>query len=72
MLGALPEGVSVLESGGDSNSVSIGQIVFSPKIEITGNADKESIIAAIRAEYPEFIDLLERWFMERGYFAYES
>ena len=72
MLGALPEGVSVLESGGDSNSVSIGKIVFSPKIEITGNADKESIIAAIRAEYPEFIDLLERWFMERGYFAYES
>lgn len=72
MLGALPEGVSVLESGGDSNSVSIGQIVFSPKNEITGNADKESIIAAIRAEYPEFIDLLERWFMERGYFAYES
>lgn len=72
MLGALPEGVSVLESGGDSNSISIGQIVFSPKIEITGNADKESIIAAIRAEYPEFIDLLERWFMERGYFAYES
>lgn len=72
MLGALPEGVSVLESGGDNNSVSIGQIVFSPKIEITGNADKESIIAAIRAEYPEFIDLLERWFMERGYFAYES
>lgn len=72
MLGALPEGVSVLESGGDSNSVSIGQIVFSPKIEIIGNADKESIIAAIRAEYPEFIDLLERWFMERGYFAYES
>ena len=72
MLGALPEGVSVLESGGDSNSVSIGQIVFSPKIEITGNADKESIIAAIRAEYPEFIDLLEQWFMERGYFAYES
>lgn len=72
MLGALPEGVSVLESGGDSNSVSIGQIVFSPKIEITGNADKESIIAAIRAEYPEFIDLLERWFMERGYFDYES
>lgn len=72
MLGALPEGVSVLESGGDSNSVSIGQIIFSPKIEITGNADKESIIAAIRAEYPEFIDLLERWFMERGYFAYES
>lgn len=72
MLGALPEGVSVLESGGDSNSVSIGQIVFSPKIEITGNADKESVIAAIRAEYQEFIDLLERWFMERGYFAYES
>lgn len=72
MLGALPEGVSVLESGGDSNSISIGQILFSPKIEITGNADKESIIAAIRAEYPEFIDLLERWFMERGYFAYES
>ena len=55
-----------------SRTVSIGEINFSPKIEITGNADKENIMAAIEAEYPEFIDLLERWFEERGYFAYEN
>lgn len=71
MLGALPDDVDPLETN-NSRTVSIGEINFSPKIEITGNADKEDIMAAIEAEYPEFIDLLERWFMERGYFAYES
>lgn len=71
MLGALPDDVDPLETN-NSRTVSIGEINFSPKIEITGNADKENIMAAIEAEYPEFIDLLERWFEERGYFAYEN
>ncbi len=71
MLGALPDDVNPLESS-TNNMVSIGEINFSPKIEITGNAEKEDIMTAIEAEYPEFIDLLERWFEERGYFAYEN
>lgn len=71
MLGALPDNASpLMDNAYGSNSVSIGQINFSPKIEITGNASKQDVMAAIEAEYPEFIDLLERWFDERGYFAY--
>lgn len=71
MLGALPDNASpLMDNTYGSNNVSIGQINFSPKIEIAGNANKQDVMAAIEAEYPEFIDLLERWFAERGYFAY--
>ena len=71
MLGALPDNASpLMDNTYGTNNVSIGQINFSPKIEIAGNANKQDVIAAIKAEYPEFIDLLERWFAERGYFAY--
>lgn len=71
MLGALPDNASpLMDNTYGTNSVSIGQINFSPKIEIAGNANKQDVMAAIEAEYPEFIDLLERWFAERGYFAY--
>ena len=71
MLGALPNNASpLMDNTYGTNSVSIGQINFSPKIEIAGNANKQDVMAAIEAEYPEFIDLLERWFAERGYYAY--
>lgn len=77
MLGALSDSSAPLLDSGNNGSggnggggVKIEKIEFSPKIEITGTTDKESIMAAIEAEYPEFIDLLERWFMERGYFAF--
>ncbi len=72
MLGAIPDGVNPLESSHQNNSLNMGDIVFSPKIQITGNADKNDIITAIKSEYPEFIDLLEHWFTERRYFAYEN
>lgn len=72
MLGAIPDGVNPLEDNHQSNSLNMGDIIFSPNIQITGNADKNDIITAIKAEYPEFIDLLERWFAERKYFAYEN
>ena len=50
-------------SGGDVN---LGGVTFAPQITVTGQADKESIMEAIEAEYPEFIDMLESWFSGRG------
>lgn len=44
----------------------MGGITFAPNITVNGNANKESIMAAIEAEYPEFCDMLERWAYERG------
>ena len=41
-------------------------MTFAPQITVTGQADKESIMEAIEAEYPEFIDMLESWFSGRG------
>ena len=71
MLGADRADYSLTTDGGSGQTtVEIGEINFSPKIEITGNADKNDVMAAIEAEYPEFTDMLDRYFEERGYFAY--
>lgn len=71
MLGADNSDFSLITDGGSKQTaVEIGEINFSPKIEITGNADKADVMAAIEAEYPEFTDMLDRYFKERGYFAY--
>lgn len=71
MLGADSSDYSLAtDSGSGQTTVEIGEINFSPKIEITGTADKADIMAAIEAEYPEFTDMLDRYFEERGYFAY--
>lgn len=69
MLGA---NVSDFSLGGDSGGtyVDMGGVSFAPNIVIHGNADKESIMEAIEDEYPEFIDMLEKWFAERGKPAY--
>ena len=67
MLGATPEDADFGLSGtGNHTAVDIGGITFAPNITITGNADKRSIIQAIRDEYPEFLDMLDEYFMERG------
>lgn len=53
--------------GGTSNTTyDLGGVTFAPNITITGNADKQSIMEAIEAEYPEFIDFLEEWLAERS------
>ena len=54
--------------GGTSGQpyVDMGGVAFAPKITVNGNADKDSIMEAIEAEYPEFCDMLERWAYERG------
>lgn len=54
-------------SGGSGGSYfDMGGVTFAPNITIHGNANKESIMEAIEAEYPEFIDMLEEWFRGRG------
>lgn len=69
MLGADSSDYSL---GGTSSGTSIdmGGVTFAPNITVTGHADKESIMAAIEAEYPEFIDMLEQWLFERGRVVY--
>ena len=71
MLGADEDGTSFTLSGGSSGGgVNLGGVTFAPQITVTGQADKESIMEAIEAEYPEFIDMLEAWFVGRGKPAY--
>lgn len=56
--------------GERSTSIDIGGVSFAPQITVQGNAHKEDIIQAIRAAYPEFLDMLEEWIDERGEYVY--
>ena len=56
--------------GGGGSSVDFGGVTFAPNITVTGKADKESIMEAIEAEYPEFLDMLEEYFMQRRVTTY--
>ena len=58
--------------GGTSGGVTVdfGGVTFAPNITVTGHADKASIMEAIEAEYPEFLDMLEEYLVERGALAY--
>lgn len=69
MLGADASDFSL---GGTSGGtvIDMGGVNFAPNITVTGNADKETIMQAIEAEYPEFIDMLEQWLFERGRLVY--
>ena len=62
MLGAADFSLSG-NSGGDSYHM--GGVTFAPQITVTGMADKQSIMEAIRNEYPEFLDMLEEWWNGR-------
>lgn len=68
MLGADSSDYSLGGSGG--SGISINGVTFSPSITISGRADKETIMEAIEAEYPEFVDMLEQWLYERGRLVY--
>lgn len=50
-------------SGGSSYNVE--EIKFAPSIVIHGQADKKTIMDAIEAEYPEFMDMLDEYFEGR-------
>ena len=56
--------------GGGGSNVDLGGVTFAPNITVTGKADKESIMEAIEAEYPEFLDMLEEYFMQRSVTTY--
>lgn len=63
LLGATVDDVGFSLSGGSSGGTSIdfGGVTFAPNITVAGNADKQTIMEAIEAEYPEFEDFLDRW-----------
>lgn len=67
LLGATADDAGFSLSGTSSGAVvDMGGVTFAPNITIGGKADKESVIKAIEDEYPEFLDMLERWLFERG------
>lgn len=59
-----------LGGGSSETYFDMGGVTFSPNIVIHGHADKQSVMEAIEAEYPEFIDMLEEWFARKGVTAY--
>ena len=67
---ALDEGFTLSGGGDTAYYLDMGGVTFAPHIEIKGEADKQSVIDAIRDEYPEFLDMLEEWFSERGVTVY--
>ncbi len=69
MLGADAADYSLGGSSGGAY-IDFGGVSFAPNITVQGNADKESIMEAIEAEYPEFIDMLEEFLMQRSVTAY--
>lgn len=72
MLNATPEdaGFTLSDNSGGGTYIEMGSVNFSPHIEFKGEADKRSVIDAIRDEYPEFLDMLEEWLAERGVTVY--
>lgn len=69
MLGADPADYVFSSSVGGSN-IDFGGVTFAPNITVSGNADRDSIVEAIRDEYPEFLDMLEEFIMQRSVTAY--
>ena len=72
MLGATSDDAGYGMLGGTTttnNGVTI-TAPFAPQVHVEGNAEKSSIIQAIRDEYPEFLDMLEEFLEEREGLAY--
>ena len=65
MLGVTTEDFSLSDSSGGNTSVDLGGVSFSPTVNVSGNAGTGDIVKAIKAEYPEFLDMLERWLIDR-------
>lgn len=70
ILGATPDDFSLSGSSSGGTVIDMGGVSFSPNITFTGKADKESVVKALEDEYPEFLDMLERWLLERGLTVY--
>lgn len=63
MLGVDPT-YSLSGSTGGSYT-NLGGVTFAPNITVQGDAKKQDIIEAIRAAYPEFLDMLDEMLAER-------
>lgn len=70
MLGADTSDYFLGVGGGTHTSIDLGGVTFAPNITVTGHATKETIMQAIEDEYPEFLDMLEAYFMERAASSY--
>jgi hypothetical protein len=70
MLGAEASDFYLGGGGSGGTVIDIGGISFAPNITITGTASKQTIMDAIEAEYPEFIDMLEEYLVNRGATVY--
>lgn len=72
LLGATADdaGFSLSGDAGGSTVIDMGGVTFAPNITVSGKAEKESVIKAIKDEYPEFLDMLEDWLLERGVTVY--
>ena len=68
LLGATADDASFALSGSSDGGtvIDMGGVTFAPNISFSGQVDRESVIEAIKAEYPEFLDILESWLLERG------
>lgn len=65
MLGA-DAGDFALSGGGSSSSyIDLGGVTFAPNIVVKGGSSKSDIVEAIRAAYPEFLDMLDELLAER-------
>lgn len=64
MLGADITDFSLSGDGGGTY-YDLGGVNFSPNIVIHGQADKQTVMEAIEAEYPEFMDMLEEYLRGR-------
>lgn len=66
LLGATADDMGFSLSGGSGGTmIDFGGVTFAPNIQVSGNADKQTIMEAIEAEYPEFVDLIDRLIEER-------
>ena len=68
MLGA--DSVDYALGGNGGSRIDLGGVTFAPNISISGTVNKDSIMEAIEAEYPEFLDMLENYLMQRSVTSY--
>lgn len=54
----------------NATTTMVESVNFSPNITVSGNADRQDIIEAIRATYPEFVDLVDEVLSDRGVGVY--
>ena len=61
LLGVTADDMDFSLSGDSSGTmIDFGGVTFAPNIQVSGNADKQTIMEAIEAAFPEFEDLLDR------------